>query len=453
MSLKRQTRSSFEDNLLLAREIINPLPTNIPENRIFQPFKDYWDSLEPKLEYFDYEQELESILKEHKHLWIKKATGLGISEFFLRWISWNCKHTDLREIQIDVSVVIITGPRIELAIQLMDRLKRVQKPDYETKETVCVINGCKIEAFPSHHLASARGLNPFIVFLDEADFFPPKEQQEARAVSERYMAKTDPFIIMVSTPYLPGGLYEQIEKEEPSLYHKLQWNYEVGLDKIYSRELIEKAKQSITFEREYNLKYGIGVGNIFQFVDEITEKYDQIITDGQKILCVDPAYGSSKFGMVGFEKKDGVIYVKEATQYDRPSPSAMVDIVIEKAILFGNNVLVDSAHPGLIKDLQDRGINAHPVRFGEKIDPKNTLLSKMTIDTAQIIKERKIRIHPNYRDLIQQLKSAIFNDRGHPDKTTLTFDLGDCVLMGCHYLKEVKVRSIIVKKTNDEDEY
>jgi SpoVK/Ycf46/Vps4 family AAA+-type ATPase len=317
---------------------------------------------------------------------------------------------------------------------------------------VCVINGCKIEAFPSHHLASARGLNPFIVFLDEADFFPPKEQQEARSVSERYIAKTNPHIIMVSTPYLPGGLYEQIEKEEPCLYHKIRWNYEVGLNKIFSVEQIEEAKKSITFEREYNLKYGVGVGDIFQFVDDCIERYEQTINDGQKLLTVDPAYGSSKFGIIGFEKLNGVLYVKDAVQFERPSPSAMIEVIIEKAKLFSNRVLVDSAHPGLIKDLIERGIQCTPVIFGEKIDPKNTLLSKMTINAAQMVKEKKVRIDPRYTDLIQQLKSAKFNDKGHPDKSQLSFDLGDCFLMGCYYLKEVIVRSVIVKKGFEEDD-
>jgi len=447
MSSTEPKKKSFEDKLREANDALDSLDNTLPqeqdENTNLQ-FKEYWDSLKPNLDFFDYEQELEQILKENKYLWIKKATGLGISEFFLRWIAYQCKFEKLREKQIDVSVVIITGPRIELAVQLIDRLKAIQKPDYETKETVCIINGCKIEAFPSHHLASARGLNPFLVFLDEADFFPPKEQQEARSVSERYIAKTDPHIIMVSTPYLPGGLYEQIEKEENSLYKKIKWNYEVGLNKIYTAEQIEKARQSPAFEREYNLQYGIGIGNIFQFIDECLEVYDQKLANGQKILTVDPAYGSSKFGIMGFEKINGRVYVKDAVQFERPSPTYMVEVIIEKAHLFGNRVLVDSAHPGLIKDLRERGIECTPVVFGEKIDPKNTLLSKMTINAAQMVKEKRVIIHPNYTELIQQLKSAQFNDKGHPDKTILTFDLGDCFLMGCYYLKEVELRMIKV---------
>ena len=42
---------------------------------------------------FDYEQVIfESLVTQNgnKHLWIKKATGLGISEFMLRFMAWLC---------------------------------------------------------------------------------------------------------------------------------------------------------------------------------------------------------------------------------------------------------------------------------------------------------------------------------------------------------------------------
>jgi hypothetical protein len=36
--------------------------------------------------------------------------------------------------------------------------------------------------------------------LYEADFFPPGQQADARDVSERYIAKSNPYIVMVLTP-------------------------------------------------------------------------------------------------------------------------------------------------------------------------------------------------------------------------------------------------------------
>ena len=177
-------------------------------------FEEFWDLLPHKIEFFDYEQDLLDVFTTTKKIWIKKSTGLGITEFIIRWIAWRCLSSNvMRDKQVDTNVVMITGPRIDLAITVMNRLKALLPDVPKGKETVCVLNGNRIEAFPSHHLASARGLNPQIVFLDEADFFPPGQQQEARMVSERYIAKTDPHILMVSTPNLPGGLYDTMEAE------------------------------------------------------------------------------------------------------------------------------------------------------------------------------------------------------------------------------------------------
>jgi hypothetical protein len=106
---------------------------------------------------------------------------------------------------------IVTGLRIDLAIALIDRLKKLFASNkgitaaFDTKEIVIELNGVKVEAFPSHHLDAMRGL-PNI--LNKADFFPPGQQQDARDVSERYNAKSNPYIVMVSTPNAPEGLFE-----------------------------------------------------------------------------------------------------------------------------------------------------------------------------------------------------------------------------------------------------
>lgn len=154
-------------------------------------------------------------LQQHKHLWIKKATGLGVPEFILRYMCWLCLRDDSLQ---GKQMCIVTGPRIELAITLIDRMKALFQnisenifqsvPTFDTKETVIELNGCHIEAYPSHHLDSMRGLtNVSFIFLDEADFFPPGQQQDVLDVSERYIAKSNPWIVMVSTPNAPEGLF------------------------------------------------------------------------------------------------------------------------------------------------------------------------------------------------------------------------------------------------------
>ena len=409
-------------------------------------FKEFWDALPHKLQYFDYEEELHDILEhpeeyppeQQKHLWVKKATGLGITEFMIRYIAWKCLTNDeWKNKQIDVNVVLIVGPRIELAITIMNRMKNLfGDHEFKSKETALILNENRIEVFPSHHLAPARGLNPQFVFLDEADFFPPQMQTEARMVSERYIAKTDPYIAMVSTPNLPLGLYDTMEREEKSIYIRKAMGYQVGLGKIFSSAAIEKAQQSPSFEREYNLQYGYGIGNIFQGLDDITEKYDLSLQMGKKAICADPAFGSSNFGICAGEQLDRILYIKEAKQYARPSPEAMLHVTEELAKNYDKNCHIDGAHPGLIRDLNLRGINAKPVNFGMPVrDTEGTsvqsLRSKMTINAAQMVKTKKVRIHPMFTDLIAQLRAAQFDEKGGVDKKELTFDIGDAFIMLC----------------------
>jgi hypothetical protein len=57
-----------------------------------------------------------------------------------------------------------------------------------------------------------RGLtNVSFIYLDAADFFPPSQQQDARDVSKRYIAKSNPWIVIVSTPNAPEDLFERID--------------------------------------------------------------------------------------------------------------------------------------------------------------------------------------------------------------------------------------------------
>jgi hypothetical protein len=74
---------------------------------------------------YDYEQLIfDSLLGQNgsKHLWIKKATGLGVSEFMLRFMTWLClKDNTLAGSQM----CIVTGPRIDLAIALIERMKKL----------------------------------------------------------------------------------------------------------------------------------------------------------------------------------------------------------------------------------------------------------------------------------------------------------------------------------------
>ena len=244
-----------------------------------------------------------------KHLYCLKSTGLGISEFMLRLMAWLAvRNDDYKNSQM----VIITGPNLDLSIKLMKRLKAIFEPKlgiiFQNKETVLELNGCTLESFPSNHLDSFRSLtNPKFILLDESDMFRKSEQEDIRHVSERYIGKSDPFLVMISTPGSLGGLMESIKKEpeETCIYKRLYLDYHYGLNGIHSTEEIEKAKKSPSFEREYCLKFSGRIGNLLsqRIVDHsitLGEQLKHIPMNPYAIhsLGIDPGFGSSATALV-----------------------------------------------------------------------------------------------------------------------------------------------------------
>jgi hypothetical protein len=57
---------------------------------------------------------------KEKHLWIKKATGLGVTEFMLRFMAWLCLRNDDYQ---NSQMCIVTGPNQDIAIKLIKRMK------------------------------------------------------------------------------------------------------------------------------------------------------------------------------------------------------------------------------------------------------------------------------------------------------------------------------------------
>jgi hypothetical protein len=236
---------------------------------------------------FDYEFQLFNALTNHKYVWVKKASGLGVTEFMLRYMAWLATRDNTYR---NTQFPIVCGPNQDIAIKLIKRLKLMFESlsiYFATKETVIELNGCTIEAFPSNHLDAYRSLvSPKFILCDESDFFRESDQQDVRNVSERYIAKSNPWIVMVSTPNAPGQLFETIEREKNCLYHRIFMDYTYGLGKIYSTKEIAIAKTSPSFEREYNLKYLGNIGNLipYQDVDAAIEEYDLPSDNNRRLL-------------------------------------------------------------------------------------------------------------------------------------------------------------------------
>jgi len=415
---------------------------------------------------FDYEKLVFDILQNHKHVWIKKATGLGITEFILRYMTWLCLRDDKLK---GSQMCIITGPREDLAITLIDRMKGLFQNKvmqiFDTKDKVIELNGCHIEAYPSNHLDAARGLKDVsFLFLDEADFFRLGEQQNARDVSERYIAKSNPWIVMVSTPNAPEGLFERIEREPEAtcLYKRLFLDYTYGLDRIYTKEEIEKAKASPSFEREYNLKYLGLIGNVFHTKDidaaiQRGKEYDPYspVKMSGKSIGIDPAYGSSNFGIVGTQGVDQQIQMIYAEEFERPDYNEMLWLVAKLMQQYGYvRVYIDGANPSFIKSLKRMiGEDEHYEKYTKeqmernarnmysmKVLPVNfaTKHKEMLGHTKLLLEKGRVAINPKFHKLVTSLSTAVDNEGSLDKQLTSYSDIFDAFRLSLqnYYFRE-----------------
>ena len=320
------------------------------------------------------------------------------------------------------------------------------------------LNGVKIEVYPSHHLDAMRGLaNVCFILIDEGDFFPKGQQQDARDISERYIGKSNPYIVLASTPNAPNSLFYRIEHEteQECIYQRLKLDYTYGLDKIYTREEIEKQKQSPSFAREYDLQYLGLIGNTFHTRDidravELGRNYNpnRVIVEAKKVLGIDPGWGSSTFGIVLLQVADGQIQVLLADEFERPRYEDMSTKVID--LIRGLNrrsigpdytdsvkIYVDAANPEFITTLkrevgestrweyiQERQQyckkhNLDLARFMTVVPVPFSVNGKdMIMHTKELLEHERplVAINPKFEKLIVSLRTAISDDLGKLDK-------------------------------------
>jgi hypothetical protein len=83
---------------------------------------------------------------------------------------------------------------------------------------------------------------------------------------ERYAGKSNAQIVLTSTPNKSNDddiMYKILSQPfEESFYKILKFDYTWGIEKIYTKEDIEIAKASSSFQREYNLQFAGLEGNL-----------------------------------------------------------------------------------------------------------------------------------------------------------------------------------------------
>ena len=416
---------------------------------------------------FDYEEILyESLMSvdknfKDKHLWVKKATGLGITEFMLRMMAWLCTRDEAFD---GSQMCIVTGPNIEMATKLIKRMKGIFEPKlgltFSNKETVLELNGCTIEAYPSNHIDSYRALdNPKFILLDESDFFRKGEQEDVRHVSERYIGKSDPIIVMVSTPNNPGGLFYQIEQEpaDTCLFKRLKMDYHYGLGKIYTQHEIDKAKQSPGFDREYGLQYLGKVGNVFNEIQilkaiELGEQYKHLPINPYSIhgIGVDIGFGSSNTAVVATEllTEEAKIRVAYAQEWEHGDPQAIVNSIFNLYLQYGSHntfIWVDGSNRAFCNHLK--------VAFSESLNWEKSRITpdsikvlpvsfagehkQMLSHLAMMLSKEYLCIPSEFDKLIMSLRTAYANEYSFDKEQTSYSDSLDALRLSCKMFRMI----------------
>jgi hypothetical protein len=434
-----------------------------------------------RLPWFPYQIEFLKAKSNNKYLRVIKATGLGFSEVELYYIAYLAIQHFANHDK-PAQIPIITGPNIDIAQQLIDRLIAIlttRHPqlleDIEKTKTTIDIGNVQIKAFPSHHIDAVRALpNPIYIFLDECDFFVYgyEDVNNPIKIVERYIAKSDPWIILVSTPNMPGGLFDRMDRDQNSRYKTFRFNYEVGMGLIYDIAQIENAKKSASFEREFNLKYGYGTGNIFNeaWIGLALLKGERLRSipvsrHTSKSMGIDPSWGSSKFGITkiehikyaqdeSFNNTKRVYYSKG---FEREHYETMVDLCYNFIKNDGiNYIFIDGSQVEFIRSLKSRiGEDINFEALVERAKKFNTPLhnymniipvlnqvsGKKLVDAGKhwMGQSKTIAIDEQEApELISQMRSAKQKDNGMLDKTstemkTVSFDELESFLYALEY--------------------
>jgi hypothetical protein len=261
-----------------------------------------------------------------------------------------------------------------------------------------------------------------VILVDELEFFEPGERAILRDVVERYIAKSDPYLILISTagqPASAGGLMQTIEQEEPSIYRKYVMDYSVGLDKIYNQAEIKLARQSPSFPREYECKYMGAGGNIFSSasIDRaviLGQQYDPVKdyrSDCRHVIGCDPGHtDQSKFAITVLQAWNGKIQVLYCDEWANADFTEMLHHVVGlmKKYYRVNAVLVDAANVPFIASLK-RMIGERP-DYEEHIKELQTRWPHMPL--LRSIRVLPVSFSTHHKAMLSNVKAFLDDDRG-----------------------------------------
>jgi hypothetical protein len=401
---------------------------------------------------------------------VLKATGIGMTEYIIRVMAWMAVSSGKYH---GARFAIIAGIRMIIAEGVIDRFvnlfHRFPFLGIKAAKARTMVNHVLIEAFPAVNLDAMRSFhNLAFVFVDEADFFRKSLQKTIRTVIERYIAKTNPFVYLVSTPDKPYGLFYELfreQTEDQCIYKRYEFDYTWGEGTIFTRKEIMDQRGSNSFQQEYNLQFGGSVGNLFsekaisrnvlteaeadaiQFAPYYTySAIDYENNDGPNYIArslgIDPGFGRNPKAGVGSytglcltQFRNGRIEVLYAEELVQPDFNELVDIV--SVMISKTNttkVFVDGSNPSLVRalkmaigekakygDMEKKELERKIYHGQMVICPVafNTKSKEMMYSLKELVDSGLMVIHERQRNVIDCMKSCyVVNEKIDKERTS-----------------------------------
>lgn len=379
-----------------------------------------------------------------------------MTELILRFLTWKIVSSNELEYK---NVFIVSGTHSTHAHDVKERMQNLFRNKFplielESKFTDLWIKNTNIKIFPSRNSKDLRGYTDVAyLFLDEADYWLDSEVSELLHAITRYEEKSNCTTIMVSTPNRPDGLFQSIEKDPNSKYHKIILDYTVGLNKIYDPLEIEKKKLEPEFLREYAGQYLGRVGNVFSssqvqtcmdLAAEFSIRKIPISLYTLKSVGIDPGFSSSSTGIVELEhiknNREHIIRVIDCHLIDKGDPNKIVELcwdIYKKYGYMNTHFFIDGSNAAMVnllkikfneslywQQIKDFGSNSNvkvrPISF-------NSEHKNMLTNLHAVVTKGYLAIPEKYDKLITSLRTAYATELDLDKKATSYDDLLDAL--------------------------
>jgi hypothetical protein len=145
------------------------------------------------------------------------------------------------------------------------------------------------------------------------------------------------------------------EPMETSVFKKLSLDYTYGIGKIYTELDIGKIRNSRSFDREFNLKFSGGQGNVIaplaidrvlKLGEAMSDTLDNWNIETKYCLSLDPGWGSSAFAIILSRYINGKVQILYADEFERPLFQDIIDKIwqIKRRCASLQNIIMDSAN-------------------------------------------------------------------------------------------------------------